>query len=168
MSAKSVRTAVIVCLLCAAAVAIVVIAGAQKRQDAARDAAVGIPPDVQAKIPPAVLARIQKDGFSSLPPEMRAKILQLMGGEPLTQAPAQDNPSTANLEPTGANFPHLVPLTDLGSGTYKGYQGGLYAGGSNEPSPEYLKSRAGYTVGTPFATAARSPGLTKAVLPTSG
>lgn len=116
MSAKSVRTAVIVYLLCAAAVAIVVIAGAQKRQDAARDAAVDIPPDVQAKI------------------------LQLMSGEPPTQVPAQGNPGGANLEPTGANFPHLVPLTDLGSDTYKGYQGGLYAGGSNEPSPEYLKT----------------------------
>lgn len=108
MSAKSVRPTVIVCLLFATAVAIVAIVGAQKRQDAARGSAVDIPPDVQAKIPPPVLARIQKDGFSSLPPEMQAKILQLMGAES----------PIANLEPTGANFPDLVPLTDLGSGTY--------------------------------------------------
>jgi len=31
-------------------------------------------------------------------------------------------------------------LGGVGSGTYKGYQGGLYAGGSNVPSPEYLKT----------------------------
>jgi hypothetical protein len=33
----------------------------------------------------------------------------------------------------------LVPLTDLGSGTYKGEQGGLYPGGRNVPQSAHLK-----------------------------
>jgi hypothetical protein len=32
----------------------------------------------------------------------------------------------------------LIPLTDLGSGTYKGREGGLYAGGRNVPPQEHL------------------------------
>jgi hypothetical protein len=32
----------------------------------------------------------------------------------------------------------LVPLTDLGAGTYKGFRGGLYPGGRNAPSAAYL------------------------------
>ncbi|MBI5170480.1 MAG: DNRLRE domain-containing protein [Candidatus Eisenbacteria bacterium] len=34
--------------------------------------------------------------------------------------------------------PGLVPLTDMGSGTYRGYDGGLYGGGSNSPPPAHL------------------------------
>jgi len=34
----------------------------------------------------------------------------------------------------------LVPLTDLGSGAYKGEQGGLYPGGRNLPPPAHLKA----------------------------
>jgi hypothetical protein len=34
----------------------------------------------------------------------------------------------------------LVPLTDLGTGTYKGNQGGLYPGGENTPPPASLKA----------------------------
>ena len=34
----------------------------------------------------------------------------------------------------------LIPLIDLGSGTYKGQQGGLYAGGENVPPPQHLQS----------------------------
>ena len=34
----------------------------------------------------------------------------------------------------------LVPLTDLGAGTYKGEEGGLYAGGVNHPPPAHLKA----------------------------
>ena len=34
----------------------------------------------------------------------------------------------------------LIPLTDLGTGTYKDQQGGLYAGGKNVPPPEHLKA----------------------------
>jgi hypothetical protein len=32
----------------------------------------------------------------------------------------------------------LVPLEDLGTGTYKGFGGGLYPGGTNVPPPAYL------------------------------
>ena len=34
----------------------------------------------------------------------------------------------------------LIPLTDLGTGTYKGEEGGLYAGGKNGPPPGHLKA----------------------------
>jgi hypothetical protein len=34
----------------------------------------------------------------------------------------------------------LVPLIDLGTGKYKGQEGGLYAGGSNVPPPGHLKA----------------------------
>jgi hypothetical protein len=33
----------------------------------------------------------------------------------------------------------LTPLTDLGTGTYHGYQGGLYPGGSNQPPSSYAQ-----------------------------
>ena len=39
----------------------------------------------------------------------------------------------------------LIPLTDLGKGSYKGEQGGLYPGGDNTPPPAHLK--AGVEVG---------------------
>jgi hypothetical protein len=35
---------------------------------------------------------------------------------------------------------HLVPLTELGTATYKGEDGGLYGGGENEPPPEHLEA----------------------------
>jgi hypothetical protein len=34
----------------------------------------------------------------------------------------------------------LIPLTDLGTGQYKGQEGGLYAGGKNVPPAEHLKA----------------------------
>jgi hypothetical protein len=34
----------------------------------------------------------------------------------------------------------LIPLTDLGTGQYKGQEGGLYAGGKNVPPPQHLKA----------------------------
>ncbi len=34
----------------------------------------------------------------------------------------------------------MVPLTDLGKGTYKGETGGLYPGGGNTPPPAHLKA----------------------------
>lgn len=35
---------------------------------------------------------------------------------------------------------HLTPLTELGTGAYKGEDGGLYGGGSNEPPSDHLES----------------------------
>src|SRR3989338_2009957 len=32
----------------------------------------------------------------------------------------------------------FIPLTDLGAGTYQGYEGGLYSNGQNIPPPDYL------------------------------
>ncbi|MDQ3929476.1 MAG: hypothetical protein M3328_10055, partial [Chloroflexota bacterium] len=47
----------------------------------------------------------------------------------------------ARVKRTGADCTRtsvgLPPLTDLGSGTYQGYQGGLYPGGENQVPPEY-------------------------------
>jgi hypothetical protein len=39
--------------------------------------------------------------------------------------------------PPPADSTGLVPLTDLGTETYKGEDGGLYGGGRNEPTPEH-------------------------------
>jgi hypothetical protein len=39
----------------------------------------------------------------------------------------------ASAAPAAAQTTGLVPLTDLGPGTYQGFQGGLYPGGANEP-----------------------------------
>ena len=51
-------------------------------------------------------------------------------------AAGNETDSTAvNIVVTNAN---AVPLTDLGTGTYKGFEGGLYAGGANAPPPEHL------------------------------
>jgi hypothetical protein len=45
----------------------------------------------------------------------------------------------ATLAPVAsAQTPGLVPLTDLGTGLYQGFQGGLYPGGSNAPPPAHL------------------------------
>ncbi len=38
----------------------------------------------------------------------------------------------------------LTPLSDLATATFKGYGGGLYPGGRNEPTPEYLKRGLAY------------------------
>jgi len=38
----------------------------------------------------------------------------------------------------------LVPLTDLGTGTYLGYEGGLYPNGQNTPPPAQLSTALGY------------------------
>ena len=34
----------------------------------------------------------------------------------------------------------MIPLTDLGTGKYKGEEGGLYPGGKNTPPPDHLKA----------------------------
>src|SRR5262249_42470720 len=39
--------------------------------------------------------------------------------------------------PPATDSTGLIPLTDLGTQTYKGEDGGLYGGGSNEPPPEH-------------------------------
>ncbi len=44
-------------------------------------------------------------------------------------------PSLPVLVPPPTDSTGLVPLTDLGTQTYKGEDGGLYGGGSNEPPP---------------------------------
>jgi hypothetical protein len=46
---------------------------------------------------------------------------------------AKKAPSLPVLVPPNTDSTGLVPLTDLGSGTYKGEDGGLYGGGRNEP-----------------------------------
>ena len=43
-----------------------------------------------------------------------------------------------NVAPSGADT-GLIPLMDLGSGTYMGFPGGLYPGGRNVPPPAHQK-----------------------------
>src|SRR5438270_3729520 len=46
-------------------------------------------------------------------------------------------PPAANCAITSTRF---IPLMDLGTGTYHGYEGGLYAGGVDTPPPAYLQA----------------------------
>src|SRR5438876_872791 len=48
--------------------------------------------------------------------------------------PLVAKPSGANCARTSTGF---TPLMDLGTGTFQGYEGGLYAGGSNTPPAAY-------------------------------
>lgn len=50
-------------------------------------------------------------------------------------APAATQRSAASCERTSVGF---VPLKDLGAGSYEGFEGGLYPGGSNAPTGGYL------------------------------
>lgn len=47
--------------------------------------------------------------------------------------PAEENPAPPAPEPAGG----MVPIDDLGTGTYLGFQGGLYPGGSNAPPADH-------------------------------
>ena len=48
----------------------------------------------------------------------------------------------AAVQPVLAQTTGLVPLSDLGTGFYKGFQGGLYPGGANAPPPQHLAAAA--------------------------
>jgi hypothetical protein len=68
---------------------------------------------------------------SALSPLLLA--LALAGcGSPSDGAPESPPPPVGG-EPAGA----MVPLDDLGTGTYLGFQGGLYPGGSNAPPADH-------------------------------
>lgn len=55
------------------------------------------------------------------------------GTTPTTTRPGQ--PTGPNCSQTSVGF---TPLTELATGRYKGYEGGLYPGGRNSPSRHYL------------------------------
>ena len=54
--------------------------------------------------------------------------------------PARPQP-VPNCDRTSVGF---VPLTDLGTGTYQGFTGGLYPNGSNQPPAAYAREGAAY------------------------
>jgi hypothetical protein len=60
-----------------------------------------------------------------------AFVLPGLGGGAAVSATSDPYPDASRTS-TG-----LVPLIDLGAGTYNGYAGGLYPGGSNVPPPSY-------------------------------
>lgn len=47
---------------------------------------------------------------------------------------------TAPVRPPAPWTNHLTPLTELGAGTYKGQDGGLYGGGRNQPPPAHAEA----------------------------
>jgi hypothetical protein len=65
-------------------------------------------------------------------------VLGLLLALPLAGARAQVGQARPAPE-CGQTSTGLVPLTDLGKRRYQGHRGGLYPGGSNEPSRPYLK-----------------------------
>jgi Abnormal spindle-like microcephaly-assoc'd, ASPM-SPD-2-Hydin len=71
---------------------------------------------------------------SSLPPNTATAALQLTVGAP----PGDNCNSIESYVPHTTN--PLIPLTDLGTGTYDGSEGGLYPGGSNAPPANWEAS----------------------------
>jgi hypothetical protein len=70
---------------------------------------------------------------------LRLFVLILLAAVPLAaaQPPAGEARSAPQCTQTSTG---LVPLTDLGKRKYKGQRGGLYPGGTNQPSRQYLKA----------------------------
>ncbi len=54
----------------------------------------------------------------------------------VAQTDGRGGPASANCARTSVG---LTPLTDMGTATYQGFQGGLYPGGSNQPPADYLQ-----------------------------
>ncbi len=64
----------------------------------------------------------------------KAKAIHDRGGGP---GSAGGHATPAGPAPGGKDSVGLIPLTELGAGTYKGEDGGLYGGGHNEPPPAH-------------------------------
>ncbi|MGD0988074.1 MAG: choice-of-anchor D domain-containing protein [Candidatus Sulfotelmatobacter sp.] len=75
----------------------------------------------------------------SSPPQTATAILTLPVAAYVTGAKC----SNIDWDVAGTNNP-LVPLTDLGTGTYLGYEGGLYPNGSNTPPASQLNQALTY------------------------
>jgi hypothetical protein len=76
-----------------------------------------------------------------------ALVVILSGCDRASGLPTTTDAATPIGEPTpqtGTEIPagidRAIPLTDLGTNLYKGYEGGLYPGGSNEMPPEHAQA----------------------------
>ncbi len=95
-------------------------------------------------IPLALAAQVQQEDANRRFSEIQSK--QRRGGQ-LTEEEktfvqsvlAKRREEYAKAHPP-RDFTGMVPLTDLGKGTYKGEHGGLYPGGENVPPPDHLKA----------------------------
>jgi hypothetical protein len=76
---------------------------------------------------------------SSVPPQTATAALTLPVAAYVTGAKCNNTVSDV----AGTNNP-LVALTDLGTGTYLGYEGGLYPNGQNTPPPAQLSTAVSY------------------------
>ncbi len=56
------------------------------------------------------------------------------------RARAQIRPGSRDEPDCAKTSVGLIPLSDLGTGNYKGFEGGLYPGGRNQPPSPYLES----------------------------
>jgi hypothetical protein len=81
----------------------------------------------------ALKKRIQQGG--TLTPEEKTYLKQAQ--QALIRENEEAKNAVTNPLPPPRDSTGLVPLCDLGTQTYKGEDGGLYGGGSNEPPPEH-------------------------------
>lgn len=58
--------------------------------------------------------------------------------EPTSEPPVEPGTPLDRIIGSCGNLTGFTPINDLGGGTYFGYQGGLYPGGSNQPPADYL------------------------------
>jgi hypothetical protein len=81
----------------------------------------------------ALQKRIQKG--ETLSPDDKAYIQNVQ--KTLAREGEEARHAVANPVPSPRDSTGLIPLSDLGTQTYKGEDGGLYGGGSNEPPAEH-------------------------------
>jgi len=95
----------------------------------------------QAIDPNVIRQKVQKG--EPLTPEERAFLQQRQGAGGAQKGNAEEiakrREAYRKANPPRASV-GLIPLIDLGTGRYKGQEGGLYAGGTNVPPPQHLKA----------------------------
>lgn len=94
-------------------------------------------PQDSGAVDPAVIRQKVQSGQPLTPAEQQFMREHQGGGQKNAADIAQKREQYKKEHPPQSSV-GLTPLVDLGSGTYKGEEGGLYAGGQNVPPPAHL------------------------------